>query len=204
MASTRLHEHRTKRELLGMLINLEGRCGVCGGVVLSEREVVSAAVSADFNAFYRHEYPSIRALVWTLTGDLGVAEDLTQESFLRAHARWSDVSGYDEPGAWVRRVAINLATSVLRRRGREARALVRFRARERREWELPQDDREFWAAVRALPARQASVLALHYYEDLPISDIATVLGIAEGTVKAHLHKGRHNLARRLGIAGSTP
>jgi RNA polymerase sigma-70 factor (ECF subfamily) len=199
-----LHAHEQHHELVGMLINLQVPCGVCGGVVLSEREVVSAAVSADFDALYRQEFRTIRALVWTLTGDLGVAEDLTQEAFLRAHARWRDLSGYDEPGAWVRRVAINLATSVLRRRGREARALVRFRARERQEWELPQHDREFWAAVRALPARQASVLALHYYEDLPISDIAAVLGIAEGTVKAHLHQGRHNLGRRLGIAGSTP
>jgi RNA polymerase sigma-70 factor, ECF subfamily len=173
-------------------------------VVLSEREVVTAGVPAGFNAFYQREYRNIRALVWTLTGDLGAAEDLAQEAFLRAHTRWPDVSGYDEPGAWVRRVAINLATSTLRRRGREARALVRFRAREREEWELPDDGREFWAAVRALPTRQASVLVLHYYEDLPVSDIAKVLDIAEGTVKAHLHQGRHNLARRLGIEGSTP
>jgi RNA polymerase sigma-70 factor (ECF subfamily) len=45
------------------------------------------------------------------------------------------------------------------------------------------------------------VIALHYYEDLPIADIANVLAIAEGTVKAHLHKGRASLARRLAPSG---
>lgn len=69
---------------------------------------------------------------------------------------------------------------------------------------LPDADRDFWAAVRSLPRRQAAVIALHYYEDLPVADIAAVLGIAEGTVKAHLHKGRESLARRLGADGSKP
>jgi RNA polymerase sigma-70 factor (ECF subfamily) len=171
-------------------------------VIRSDREQATAAdVAAGFTAFYGREYRSIRALAWTLTGDLGAAEDISQEAFLRAHARWDDISQYDEPGAWVRRVAINLATSVLRRRGREVRALIRFQARKRDEWTLPQHDRDFWAAVRALPARQAAVIALHYYEDLPIADIANVLAIAEGTVKAHLHKGRASLARRLAPSG---
>jgi RNA polymerase sigma-70 factor (ECF subfamily) len=169
-------------------------------VDLSKRDFTTAAPAADFDAFYRREYPNIRALTWTLTGDVGTAEDITQEALMRAHTRWAVVSGYDEPGAWVRRVAINLATSVLRRRGREVRALVRIQARPKDDWDhLPPHDREFWAAVRALPPRQAAVIALHYYEDLPVSDIAAVLDVAEGTVKAQLHQGRHNLARRLGI-----
>lgn len=171
-------------------------------MILSKPELATdAGEAAGFTTFYRREYRSIRALAWTLTGDLGAAEDIAQEAFLRAHSRWDAVSGYDEPGAWVRRVAINLATSVLRRRGRELRALVRSHARRQDDWVIPQHDREFWALVRSLPARQAAVIALHYYEDLPVSDIATVLEIAEGTVKAHLHQGRASLARRLGTEG---
>lgn len=160
---------------------------------MSER----TAAAEDFASFYRREYRSIRALAWTLTGEVGAAEDVAQEAFLRAHQRWDVVAGYDEPGAWVRRVAINLATSVLRRRGRELRALVRLGSQRREDWELPDADREFWGVVRALPRGQAATIALHYYEDLPVSDIAAVLGIAEGTVKAHLHKGRRSLAKRL-------
>ena len=163
-----------------------------------------AVALPDFTTFYRGEYRSILALTWALTGDLGAAEDVTQEAFLRASTRWSKVSGYDEPGAWVRRVAINLATSVLRRRGREVRGLMRFHAQPRPTLAMPAQDNEFWAAVRDLPRQQAAVIALHYYEDLPVSDIAAVLELAEGTVKAHLHKGRANLARRLTEDGTRP
>lgn len=159
-----------------------------------------AALSSEgFEAFYRHEYRQVRAVAWTLTGSGAGAEDIAQEAFLRAHQRWDTVSRYDEPGAWVRRVAINLASSSLRRRAREAAALMRLSARREEPWEIPDVDREFWAAVRSLPRQQAAVLALHYYEDLPVSDIAAVLELAEGTVKAHLHKGRASLARRLHI-----
>ena len=96
-------------------------------------------------------------------------------------------------------MAINLATSTLRRRAREAAALVRLAGRHTDDWTLPDVDDEFWAAVRSLPRQQAKVLALHYYEDLPVADIAVVLELAEGTVKAHLHKGRASLARRLHV-----
>jgi RNA polymerase sigma-70 factor (ECF subfamily) len=162
----------------------------------------SADAVADFASFYRREYRAIRALTWALTGDLGAAEDIAQEALLRAHQRWEQLASYDEPGAWVRRVAINLATSVLRRRGRELRALVRLQARPEPEWELPAPDAEFWAAVRRLPRAQAATIALHYYEDLPVSDIAAVLGIAEGTVKTHLHRGRRALASYVTTTGA--
>lgn len=154
---------------------------------------------ADFDAFYRREYRQVRAVAWALTGSGWAAEDVAQEAFLRAHQRWGQVASYEEPGAWVRRVAINLATSVLRRRAREAAALVRLAGRRTEDWSMPEADHEFWAAVRSLPRQQAAVLTLHYYEDLPVADIAVVLDLAEGTVKAHLHKGRAGLARRLGL-----
>jgi RNA polymerase sigma-70 factor (ECF subfamily) len=180
-------------------VNLPGSLRRVGDVIVSER--TPTVVVEGFDAFYRREYRSIRALGWALTGDLGAAEEIAQEAFLRAHVRWDKVSAYDEPGAWVRRVAINLATSVLRRRTRELRAVMRLQARPRDTWDLPAADHEFWVAVRALPRGQAATIALHYYEDLPVSEIAAVLGIAEGTVKAHLHKGRRNLAKRLGTLG---
>jgi RNA polymerase sigma-70 factor (ECF subfamily) len=53
--------------------------------------------------------------------------------------------------------------------------------------------------VRSLPRRQAQAVALHYLEDLPVAEIARVLGCAEGTVKAHLHHGREALGRRLAL-----
>jgi RNA polymerase sigma-70 factor, ECF subfamily len=104
----------------------------------------------------------------------------------------------------VRRVAANLATSTVRRRLIEARALARFWAqREPSLVELPASQADFWRAVRSLPRRQAEVVALHYLEDLPVLEVARVLGRAEGTVKAQLHTGRETLARRLALIAET-
>ena len=64
---------------------------------------------------------------------------------------------------------------------------------------LPAEDDEFWAQVRALPKRQAQVIALHYLEDRPVAEIAEILDCAEGTVKVHLRNGRLRLADRLGL-----
>ena len=122
------------------------------------------------------------------------------EAFLRAHRDWHRVGRYQYPGAWVRRVAANLATSALRRRLIEARALARVWARQEPALaELPASGADFWRAVRSLPRRQAQAVALHYLEDLPVAEIARVLGCAEGTVKAHLHHGRETLGRRLAL-----
>ena len=61
----------------------------------------------------------------------------------------------------------------------------------------PEPTDDFWALVRQLPPRQAAAVALHYLEDRPVTEVAAILGCAEGTAKAHLHKGRAALARLL-------
>jgi RNA polymerase sigma-70 factor (ECF subfamily) len=166
-----------------------------------EPPVLRVESAPAFDSFYQREFPAIRAVAWSLTGNVWTAEEVAQDAMLRAHRDWERVCQYDEPGAWVRRVAINLATSRLRRGVREVRALTRLAGRRADDWQMPEPSREFWAAVRSLPRQQAAVLALHYYEDLPIADIASVLSLAEGTVKAHLHKGRDALRKRLRPAG---
>jgi RNA polymerase sigma-70 factor, ECF subfamily len=157
-----------------------------------------------FEHFYLREYRGVVELAYALSGNRAGAEDITQEAFLRAHRDWPRVGRYQHPGAWVRRVAVNLATSTLRRRVIEARALARFWAqREPSLVELPASQADFWRAVRSLPRRQAQAIALHYLEDLSVAEVARVLGCAEGTVKAHLHTGRATLARRLTLMTET-
>jgi RNA polymerase sigma-70 factor, ECF subfamily len=151
-----------------------------------------------FEAFFSAEYRRVFGLVAVLSGRRVVAEELTQDAFVAAFRHWGRVSSYDDPGAWVRRVAVNLATSSFRRRARETRALLTLSRRREADAELVTDDEEFWAAIRALPLRQAQCIALRYVEDRPVSEIATVLGIAEATVRVHLHAGRSTLAARLG------
>ena len=157
-----------------------------------------------FDAFYEREFSSVVGLAYALSGSRWAAEELAQEAFLAAHRNWKEVGDYDQPGAWVRRVVSNLCTSLVRRRVAEARALVKLAAR--RPESLPPleaSDEEFWRAVRALPKRQSQVIALHYLEDLSVAEIAETLNVAEGTVKTHLHRGRIQLASKLGlIAGS--
>jgi RNA polymerase sigma-70 factor (ECF subfamily) len=119
--------------------------------------------------------------------------------------RWDTIGGYDDPGAWVRRVVANRAVSRWRRLGAEARALSRLGARRAEPLpDLDPPDDEFWAAVRDLPTRQAQAVALHYLDDLSTVDIARVLDIAEPTVRVHLFRGRRALAGALGLGAVSP
>jgi RNA polymerase sigma factor (sigma-70 family) len=151
-----------------------------------------------FEDFYLQEYPSVVKLAYALSGSRTGAEDIAQEAFLRAYRDWDRVGSYEHQAAWVRRVAANLATSGLRRRLVEARALARLAARREPALDLlPANNADFWATVRTLPHRQAQAVTLYYLEDLSTQQIARVLDCAEGTVRAHLAKGRQALARRL-------
>ena len=160
-------------------------------------EVPGFAVPS-FDAFFRSEYSRVVGLAAVLCGREVLAEDLAQDAFVAAYRHWDRIAGYDDPGAWVRRVAVNLATSALRRGAREARALARLaRRRPPDSPVLPIDD-DFWRAVRSLPRRQAQCIALHYLEDRSSDDIAGILDIAPSTVRVHLHAARTTLATQLG------
>lgn len=151
-----------------------------------------------FEDFYRREYTPVVGLAYALSGSRSGAEDLAQEAFFAAHRNWEGIAGYEQPGAWVRRVVANLSVSAFRRRAAEAKAMARVAFGERTVLpDLGAGDPEFWGAVRALPHRQAQVIALFYLEDRPIAEVAEILDMTPGTVKRHLHNGRRTLARRL-------
>jgi len=157
-----------------------------------------------FEAFFRTEYPRLVTLLVAVTGSRSVAEDLAQEALIRAHARWDQIIRYDKPGAWVRRVALNLASNQRSRRRSEGRALERLRRQHPHEPygyvdadPVVADD--FWALVRRLPSRQAAAIALHHLEDRSVADVAAALGCSEGTAKTHLHRGRTALATLLDL-----
>ncbi len=150
-----------------------------------------------FDDFYRQEYRHVLGLAYVLTGNASVAEDTTQDAFTAAYRQWAAIGGYDSPAAWVRRVACNRAASVVRRRVREAKAIVRLAYRTPTHIELEEGDAEFWRSVRALPPRQAQAVALFYLDDYSVRDIAAVLDCSEGTVKTHLSRARTAIARQL-------
>jgi RNA polymerase sigma-70 factor (ECF subfamily) len=148
-----------------------------------------------FEVFYRREMPALVALAAALSGSM-CAEDIAQEAMLAAYRRWDVVSRFEAPAAWVRRVCANRSISSVRRRAVEARALLRLGARRGDEPPMAEEHETFWAEVRRLPHRQAQVIALYYIYDLAVSEVATTLGCAEGTVKVHLARARAALARR--------
>jgi RNA polymerase sigma-70 factor (ECF subfamily) len=153
-----------------------------------------------FDAFFADERDAVLGLAFALTGDRAAAEDIVQDAFLEAFRKWDRIAGYDQPGAWVRRVVANMSVSAFRRRGRELRTLTRLTGRSDHVVpDLSPSTLAFWQAVRALPKRQAQVAALFYLEDRPIAEIASILQIAEGTVKKHLFDGRRALARTLDL-----
>ena len=151
--------------------------------------------TGDYTTFFRAELRPLVALAAAIAGP-DRAEEIAQEALLRAHREWARIARYDKPGAWVRRVTINLATSSRRRRLSERRALQRMASQ--RQMDAPPPEIEgFWALVRRLPDRQAAAVALFYLDDLSIAEIADALECAEGTAKAHLHQARQTLARYL-------
>jgi RNA polymerase sigma-70 factor, ECF subfamily len=151
----------------------------------------------NFESFYERNYPRMVGLAFALSGNRWGAEDIAQEAFLVAHRSWDRIRDYEDPAVWVRRVVANMSVSFFRRRMLELRTLARLNSRRPPLPELSTDDGEFWSAVRSLPRRQAQTIALHYLEDLPVAEVASILGCAEGTVKASLHSGRRALAQRL-------
>jgi len=151
----------------------------------------------EFESFYARERRSVLGLAYVLSGSRSGAEDLAQEAFVAAYRSWEQVSGYDDPGAWVRRVVANRATSWLRRRAAEARALIRLGGQN---YAIPPLDPEaglIWREVRRLPLRQAQAVALRYLDGQEVSDIARILECSENTVHTHLRRGRESLSRRL-------
>jgi RNA polymerase sigma-70 factor (ECF subfamily) len=139
---------------------------------------------ADFAEFYAGSRDDCLRTVLATVRDVDKAQDLVAEAFARAWASWPRVSRHPAPRAWVVRTALNLSVSSWRRHRRElplmghdapACDLASIRV-----------DTELTAVLQRLPARQRQVVALRIFLDLDTAQTAEVLGIAPGTVTAHL------------------
>jgi RNA polymerase sigma-70 factor, ECF subfamily len=149
-----------------------------------------------FAAFYAGSYRRLLGQLFAVTGDLAEAENVLQEAYVRAFARWSRVGDYDLPEAWVRRVAINLAAMAERSLRRRARALLRLGPPPLVP-ELSPDLLDLRDALAALPLGQRQVIVLHHLVGLPVEEVARELRLAPGTVKSRLARGRAAMAGSL-------
>lgn len=148
---------------------------------------------------YHACYRRLVTQVYAFTADLTEAQDVVQEAFARALARPGGLADVDSPEAWLRTVAVN----VVRRRWRRRRLLDRILLRDRplvRTVEAgPGPERaDLRDALAALPDAYRQVVVLHYFADLPIDEISTLLEVPTGTVKSRLSRARTALAARLG------
>lgn len=156
----------------------------------------SSRADCTFEDFYRNEYRMVLVLAGALCRDRHAAEDVTQDAFIALHKNWEQVRHYQDPRAWIRRVVANRSVSRWRRLRSEARSVVRL-GRPIETFAVDPETDDVWSAVRALPRRQAQVIALIYVDDLSVRDVARVLEIDEATVKTHLQRARKALAAAL-------
>jgi len=161
---------------------------VAGEGPSSEPRGDDAEFDAAFPALYGHAY----RVAYRICGSDEDAKDLAQDALVRAYGRWSKVSSYSDPSAWVARVVTNLAFDLWRRR-----RLVR---RLRPASPPPAEDEhlELYVALAALPKRQREVVVLRYLADRTEDATAEVLGVSVGTVKTHVSRGLDALRARLG------
>jgi RNA polymerase sigma-70 factor (ECF subfamily) len=156
---------------------------------------------AEFTDLYEKHFSELAAQVCAYLGDATEAQDLVQEAFLRAWQRWDKVGGYEEPVAWVRRVAWNLATSRHRRNQVARKFLQKSSAPELAPAASP-DHVALVAALKQVPAKRRQALVMHYMADMTVAAIAAATGAKEGTVKSWLHRGRKELAALLTDPGA--
>jgi RNA polymerase sigma-70 factor (ECF subfamily) len=107
------------------------------------------------------------------------------------------VSRADSPEAWLRTVVTNLARRRFRRRVMLDRILLRQQAEPPPQTKPPDENLDLHDAIRALGQDHRTVVVLHYLADLPVEEIASVLGVPVGTVKSRLARARAALAERL-------
>lgn len=157
--------------------------------------------NAGFAEFFATSWePCLRAVAASV-GNMTLAEDLVAEAFARAWLSWHKVSRHPAPRAWVVRAALNTGTSWWRRRSRETPMADHDLGAS--EDEGGAIDGAVLTALRRLPVRQREVIVLRVFLDLDVDTTASHLGVAPGTVRAHLSRAMTALSGQLAPTTTT-
>lgn len=161
----------------------------------------------EFERFAAAHADELIRTAYLMVGDRGDAEDIAQECMLRVARKWPRVRKMEQPGAYARRVMVNLALDGRYKRARRTLELAttapEHDVRMSDHSAAAVDDRAdlIWA-LRPLSPRQRAVLVLRYFCDLPEAEIATILGCSVGTVKSSASRALTQL--RLALEDSSP
>lgn len=157
---------------------------------MEDHDLVARAQQGDGQAFTllvrRHER-TLYATAYAMTRSQWDAADAVQDALMTAHAKLRTLRDPDRFGAWVSRILVNRCNSMLRSRSRtvpvaEPPESVAFR------WDGPEDGMDLMKALQRLTPDHREVLALRYFRDLKLEDIARVLGCPAGTVKSRINR----------------
>ena len=167
---------------------------------LDAARVVAGEISA-YDGIVERWQRRLVGLAWRFCRDRALAEDMAQEVFLKAFRSLASYRGDAAFSTWLMAIAINTYRTRLRAEGQamlpldpvrvlaaQPDALRGLVAREREE--------SVRRAVLTLPEKYRDAILLYYFEEKSVADAARVLGIAEGTLKAQLHRGRELLSER--------
>lgn len=163
---------------------------------------------ASLRDFVAGVYPKLVGGLALVTGNRALAEDAVQEALARAWERSQRGERLDSLPAWVTHVSLNLARNRLRSLRAERRARDRLAGAPagpeyaERVAERVQDRVDVRQALAGLPRRQREATVLRYYLDLDVADVATAMGVPEGTAKSLLARARNRLAQRLADTGA--
>ncbi|MCF8568269.1 sigma-70 family RNA polymerase sigma factor [Alicyclobacillus tolerans] len=160
-----------------------------GGAQLERSELISSWV---------HDYADRLAFIaYTHVHNQKTAEDLVQETFIRAFRSIDQLRDVDNPLPWLIRIVINLCHTTKRRGWKE---VVVSETPSRSVTTGPEDlyiqrtrDRELHQAVMSLPQTYRTPIVLFYFEELSINEIAEALNIHSGTARTRLSRARKQL-----------
>jgi len=170
-----------------------------------EAALVQRACSGDTRAFerlYREHAGRVYGLCLRMTRDVHLAEDCTQETFINAWRALPRFQTRSSLSTWLHRIAVNVSLAKRRKASPvEASLEDEEGPRGALEWtlETPVEVREIEAAIGALPDGARDALVLHALYGYSHGEAAQMLGVAEGTCKAQLHRARKLLRERLNV-----
>lgn len=162
---------------------------------MSSRVAGSPASTETIAELYEREHLAMVRLAHLIVGSAPLAEEIVHDAFVAVLERGDSVL---EPGAYLRRVVINGCHGTTRRFATGRRKLARLAVLEKgRAVALPPEVDETWQNLRFVTPKQRTALVLRYYADLPIAEIADVMGERQGTIKSLIHRGLSTLRTEL-------
>lgn len=160
------------------------------GTVTEQRSRKASGSAPAFDEWVEARCAGLLRFAYLVTGTQQAAEDAVQSALTKACEKWSRVARADDPDAYVRRMVVNAHVSAWRRAGRRELSVpeVLDASGPDPAESIARDD-AVWRVCAALPPQQRAAVVLRFYEDLDYPEIARVLGVAEATVRSHVHRG---------------